>query len=255
MSTTTTLSGTPSNRPAGRLGTLPWGMVTTTTSPPRAASATGTAVAPVSAARSASVPGPRELATRTSCPSARRRRVRVPPIWPAPMMPILMSASQVHVRPFAAALGRERAVVDRLPQARPAGLARVERLQRIPILHRGRHDGHHLQPRLVPRPVCLGPRLPVTPRTDEPSGSSRAAVVRWGRHADSDSNRQRAGRPSHGNSGGPPFSRLRRPGPALPTSSTAGQGFVASWDASAPAGCSRRLLAVASPCMTGGRRG
>src|SRR3954466_10617799 len=133
-------------------------MVTTTSSPLRAASATGTAVAPVSAARSASVPGPRELATRTSCPSARRRRVRVPPIWPAPMMPIFMSASQVHVRPFAAALGRERAVVDRLPQARPAGLARVERLQRIPILHRGRHDGHHLQPRLLPRPGCLRPR-------------------------------------------------------------------------------------------------
>src|SRR5206468_2660911 len=49
--------------------------------------------------------------------------------------------------------------------------------------------------------------------------------------------------------------KLRRPGPGLPPSSTAGQGFVASWDASALAGCSRRLLAVASPCVTGGRRG
>src|SRR4051795_12961493 len=96
-------------------------MVTTTSSPFRAASATGTAVAPVSAARSASVSGPRELATRTSCPSARRRRVRVPPIWPAPMMPILMSASQVHVRPFAAALGRERAVVDPPPAGSAGG--------------------------------------------------------------------------------------------------------------------------------------
>src|SRR4051794_15201185 len=65
-------------------------MVTTTTSPDRAASATVTAFAPVSAARSASVSGPRELATATSCPSAFRRRVRVPPILPAPMMPIFM---------------------------------------------------------------------------------------------------------------------------------------------------------------------
>src|SRR3954466_11801324 len=69
-------------------------MATTTSSPLRAPRAPGPAVAPVSAARSASVSGPRELATKTSCPSARRRRVRVPPIWPAPMMPILMSASQ-----------------------------------------------------------------------------------------------------------------------------------------------------------------
>src|SRR4051812_40560116 len=50
-------------------------------------------------------------------------------------------AHPVPVRPFAAALGRERAVVDALPQGGPAGLAGVQRLQRVPVLHRGRHDG------------------------------------------------------------------------------------------------------------------
>src|SRR5689334_15238165 len=126
-------------------------MVTTTSSPLRAASATGTAVAPVSAARSASVPGPRELATRASCPSARRRRVRVPPIRPAPMMPILTSASQVHVRPFAAALGRERAV-GRPP---PAGSASGPRPRRAPPAH----------PDPAPRPA----------RRPPPSAAARAA--------------------------------------------------------------------------------
>ena len=36
--------------------------------------------------------GPRELATRTSWPAAVKRRVRLPPMLPAPMMPIFMSA-------------------------------------------------------------------------------------------------------------------------------------------------------------------
>ena len=62
--------GTPANRSAGRLGMFFSGMVTMTTSPARAASSTVTALAPVSAARAASVSGPRELATETSCPSA-----------------------------------------------------------------------------------------------------------------------------------------------------------------------------------------
>src|SRR5207244_2701659 len=68
-------------------------MVTTMRSTPRTASGTDTAVAPVSAAKSDSVSGPREFATKTLCPSAVRRRVSVPPIWPAPMMPIFMFAS------------------------------------------------------------------------------------------------------------------------------------------------------------------
>src|ERR1700730_9649630 len=68
-------------------------MVTTIRSTPRTASGTETAVAPVSAAKSESVSGPREFATKTLCPSAVRRRVSVPPIWPAPMMPIFMFAS------------------------------------------------------------------------------------------------------------------------------------------------------------------
>src|SRR6266403_2795823 len=68
-------------------------MGTTTRSTPRTASGTDTAVAPVSAAKSESVSGPREFATKTLCPSAVRRRVSVPPIWPAPMIPIFMFAS------------------------------------------------------------------------------------------------------------------------------------------------------------------
>src|ERR1700732_1543072 len=68
-------------------------MVTTIRSTPRTASGTDTAVAPVSAAKSESVSGPREFATKTLCPSAARRRVSVPPIWPAPMIPIFMFAS------------------------------------------------------------------------------------------------------------------------------------------------------------------
>lgn len=49
-------------------------------------------IAPVSLARTASDAGPRELETDTSCPSSVSRRVRVPPICPAPMMPIFISA-------------------------------------------------------------------------------------------------------------------------------------------------------------------
>jgi hypothetical protein len=36
------------------------------------------------------VSGPREFDTKTACPSAARRRVSVPPMLPAPMMPICM---------------------------------------------------------------------------------------------------------------------------------------------------------------------
>src|SRR5690349_668274 len=76
--------------PAGKFGIALTGIVTTTTSAPRAASSTGTAVAPVSSASAVSVWGPRELATETSCPRAVSRRVRLPPMLPAPMMPIFM---------------------------------------------------------------------------------------------------------------------------------------------------------------------
>src|SRR4051812_34187281 len=67
-------------------------------------------------------------------------------------------AHAVDVRPLAAALGRERAVVDRLPQARPAGLALVQRLQRVPVLHRGRHDGDR-----EPVPLGIDQRHPLAP--------------------------------------------------------------------------------------------
>src|ERR1700757_2952829 len=68
-------------------------MVTITTSPLRAASFAVTAFAPVSAAKSRSVSGPRELATKTLCPSVVRRRVNVPPIFPAPIIPMFIGCS------------------------------------------------------------------------------------------------------------------------------------------------------------------
>ena len=58
-------------------------------------------------------------------------------------------AHPVDVRPLAAALGRGRAVVDALAQGGPARLAGVRRLRRVPVLHRGRHDGDR-------EPVPLG---------------------------------------------------------------------------------------------------
>jgi hypothetical protein len=75
---------TVSSRAAGRPGIFFSGMVNTIRSTPRTASGTETAVAPVSAARSESVSGARELATKTSCPSPVKWRVSVPPIWPVP---------------------------------------------------------------------------------------------------------------------------------------------------------------------------
>src|ERR1035441_5696835 len=73
------------------------GIVTMTSSLSRAASATDTAVAPVSAARAARLWGPREFATATVCPSARSRRVSVPPMLPAPMIPMFMLAPYAEV--------------------------------------------------------------------------------------------------------------------------------------------------------------
>src|SRR4029077_7802933 len=64
---------------------------TITTSPARAACSTVTGVAPVSVAKSDRVSGPLEFATKTLCPSALKRRVSVPPMLPAPIIPIFMS--------------------------------------------------------------------------------------------------------------------------------------------------------------------
>src|SRR5258708_3317478 len=60
------------------------------TSTPAATSAAVTAVAPVSAARPLRDSGPREFAARTSCPDARSLRTSVPPIFPAPTIPIFI---------------------------------------------------------------------------------------------------------------------------------------------------------------------
>src|SRR5581483_6260948 len=88
---TTTLGETPANKSAGKSSIFRSGMVTTTTSPLRAACSAVTAVAPVSAANPASDAGPREFAITTSWPTSRKRRARVPPILPAPIMPIFIS--------------------------------------------------------------------------------------------------------------------------------------------------------------------
>ena len=84
-------------------GMCPSGMVTITTSPDRAASFAVTAFAPVSLSRSASVSGPREFATTTSCSSARRRRARVRPMFPALMMAIFTASYWFRGRSCAAA--------------------------------------------------------------------------------------------------------------------------------------------------------
>src|SRR5881409_2397589 len=60
------------------------------TSTPAATSAAVTAVAPVSAAKPLRDSGPREFATRTPCPDARSLRTSVPPIIPAPTIPIFI---------------------------------------------------------------------------------------------------------------------------------------------------------------------
>src|SRR3954453_5981928 len=47
------------------------------------------------------------------------------------------------------------------------------------LLHCARRH-HRLQPWLVPRPVCLGPQLPLTPLTDNPTGSPPRPGGGWG---------------------------------------------------------------------------
>src|SRR5438128_5286629 len=77
-----------------------------TTSPWRAASFTVTGVAPVSCARAARVSGPLELATNTLWPSALKRRVSEPPMWPAPIMPIFIFAPFLTVTDCQRLMGR-----------------------------------------------------------------------------------------------------------------------------------------------------
>jgi len=67
-------------------------------------------------------------------------------------------AHAVQVRPGAAALGREGTVVDTLAQRRPADLAGVQRLQRVPVLHGSRHDGDR-----EPVPLGVDQRHPLAP--------------------------------------------------------------------------------------------
>ena len=58
---------------------------------PGAASWRVTGVAPVFSAKSCRVSGPRELATNTLWPSLVRRPARVPPMLPAPMIPMFIA--------------------------------------------------------------------------------------------------------------------------------------------------------------------
>src|SRR6185437_11754238 len=87
---TTVPGAAPSSTPL-RAGICRIGMVMITRSRPRAAASGVVAVAPISAARAANVSGWRELAIATSWPSSLSRRASVPPIWPAPIMPICMT--------------------------------------------------------------------------------------------------------------------------------------------------------------------
>ena len=75
---------------AGSSDTAFSGTASTTRSAERTASSTLPALAPVSRTSGTSEAGPRELATVTSWSSAVSRRVRVPPMLPAPMIPIRM---------------------------------------------------------------------------------------------------------------------------------------------------------------------
>src|SRR5262249_26578099 len=82
----------PASGPAGTLWKARSGMVTTTSSPPSAASCPVAARAsgPSSAARSFSVSGPRELLSSAWWPAATASRARVPPMWPLPISPTVV---------------------------------------------------------------------------------------------------------------------------------------------------------------------
>src|ERR1051326_3436794 len=94
---TTTLPGRSANNALGRSRTAFVGMARMTISPPLAASATETGLAPSSAASAARLSGPFEFAIETRWPSLTRWRARIPPMLPAPMIPTLMS-----IAPFSA---------------------------------------------------------------------------------------------------------------------------------------------------------
>src|ERR1017187_202283 len=87
----------PASGAAGKLGKALTGTVTTTMSPAAAASPLVAADArgPSSAARSASVSGPRELLSTTWCPASMASRAMALPICPLPMNPtvVIFSAS------------------------------------------------------------------------------------------------------------------------------------------------------------------
>src|SRR5215471_20950303 len=82
----------PASGPGGTVCTARVGMVTTTSSLPSAASCPVVARAsgPSSAARSPSVPGPRELLSSTWCPAVTASRATVPPIRPLPISPTVV---------------------------------------------------------------------------------------------------------------------------------------------------------------------
>ena len=87
MSTTTL----PARGSTGTERYLPSGMVTTTSSPARAASSgvAAQAFSPSSFTSPASVSGPRELLSTTSCPVFTASRASWLPMCPAPMKPMV----------------------------------------------------------------------------------------------------------------------------------------------------------------------
>jgi hypothetical protein len=82
----------PASGAAGKPGKALTGTVTTTMSPAAAASplVAADAAGPSSAARSASVSGPRELLSTTLCPAAMASRAMALPICPLPMNPTVV---------------------------------------------------------------------------------------------------------------------------------------------------------------------
>jgi hypothetical protein len=127
---------------------------------PAAPSAPSTAFSAVSAARSARVRGPREFATETSWPSAVRRRANVPPMFPAPMIPIF--------RPSSSALGPHAGSSEHGAAGIPPTSRHVCR-----VVHRRPQDGRRFPRNARDRErIALGCR-PGTARTIEPLAGER----------------------------------------------------------------------------------
>src|SRR3954462_9854125 len=125
-------------------------MARKTTSAERTPSATVAGRAPVSAATSPSVSGPRELAIATSCPAPAVRRAMPPPILPAPITAICMRVSSARM------LYRLRYV---------SGQARND-------------EGRHAAP-LCPLPLCdYGGRLLDPPRHQHLAGDHEPLDLR-----------------------------------------------------------------------------